>query len=96
MRALVISNLHANWPALEAVLAAESFDRLLVIGDLVSYGPHAPEVVDCIRRQAPLAVRGNHDEALAHWTDCRCDLRGLGLEEDVANRLITILREGAG
>lgn len=72
MRALVISDLHANWPALEAVLAAESFDRLLVIGDLVSYGPHAPEVVDCIRRQATLAVRGNHDEALAHWADCRC------------------------
>jgi len=72
MRALVISDLHANWPALEAVLAAESFDRLLVVGDLVSYGPHAPEVVDCVRQQAMLAVRGNHDEALAHWVDCRC------------------------
>jgi predicted phosphodiesterase len=72
MRALVISDLHANWPALEAVLAAESFDRLLVVGDLVSYGPHAPEVVECVKRQASLAVRGNHDDALARWTDCRC------------------------
>jgi hypothetical protein len=47
MRALVISDLHANWPVLEAVRAAESFDRLLVAEDVVSNGPHAPEVVEC-------------------------------------------------
>jgi putative phosphoesterase len=72
MRMLVISDLHANWPALEAVLAAEPHDRLLVIGDLVSYGPHAAQVVECIRRRATITVRGNHDEALAHQVDCRC------------------------
>jgi Calcineurin-like phosphoesterase superfamily domain len=66
MRLLVISDLHANWPALEAVLAAEPHDHLPVVGDLVSYGPHAREVVECVRQQATLAVRGNHDEALAH------------------------------
>jgi putative phosphoesterase len=72
MKILAISDLHANWPALEAVLAAESFDRLLVGGDLVSYGPHPREVVDFVRRHATVAVRGNHDEALAHGADCRC------------------------
>src|SRR6266700_4764424 len=72
MCALVISDLHANWPGLEAVLAAESFDQLMVIGDLVSYGPYAPAVVDFVKAQATLAVRGNHDEALAHGADCRC------------------------
>jgi protein phosphatase len=72
MKILAISDLHANWPALEAVIAAESFDRLLVGGDLVSYGPHPREVVDFVRLHATVAVRGNHDEALAHGADCRC------------------------
>ncbi len=45
MRALVISDLHANWPALEAVLAAESFDRLLVVEDLASRGTAIPDRV---------------------------------------------------
>jgi putative phosphoesterase len=72
MRVLVISDLHANWPALEAVLAAEPFDRLMVGGDLVSYGPHPHEVVEAVRRRATVTVRGNHDNALAHHVDCRC------------------------
>ena len=72
MKILAISDLHANWPALEAVLATESFDRLVVGGDLVSYGPHPREVVDFVRRHATVVVRGNHDEALAHSVDCRC------------------------
>jgi putative phosphoesterase len=72
MRILVISDLHANWPALEAVVAAESFDRLFVVGDLVSYGPHPREVVDFVRDRATLVVRGNHDNALTLGVDCRC------------------------
>lgn len=72
MRILVISDLHANWPALEAVLAAEPFDRLVVGGDLISYGPHPREVVDLVRRRASVVVRGNHDDSLAHRVDCRC------------------------
>ncbi|PWU20537.1 MAG: hypothetical protein C5B48_12410 [Candidatus Rokuibacteriota bacterium] len=72
MRILVISDVHANWPALEAVIAAEAYDHLLVGGDLVSYGPHPREVVEFVGNHATVAVRGNHDEALAHSVDCRC------------------------
>jgi putative phosphoesterase len=72
MKILVISDLHANWPALEAVLTAEPFDRLVVGGDLVSYGPHPREVVDAVSRHATLVVRGNHDEALARRIECGC------------------------
>lgn len=72
MRILVISDLHANWPALEAVLAAQPFDRVIVVGDLVSYGPRPREVVEWVRRHATVAVRGNHDDALACGSDCRC------------------------
>lgn len=72
MRILLISDIHANWPALQAVLAAEPYDYLMVGGDLVSYGPHPREVVECIRSEATIVVRGNHDQALAHDVDCRC------------------------
>jgi putative phosphoesterase len=72
MRILVISDLHANWPALEAVLAAESFDQAMVVGDLVAYGPNPAEVVDWVSRHASAAVEGNHDDALACGSDCRC------------------------
>lgn len=72
MRILVISDLHANWPALEAVLGAEPFDHLVVVGDLVSYGPHPREVVAWVRDHAAATVRGNHDDALANGSDCRC------------------------
>jgi putative phosphoesterase len=72
MRILVISDVHANWPALQAVIAAEPYDSLMVGGDLVSYGPHPREVIDFIRSHATVTVRGNHDQALAHRVDCRC------------------------
>lgn len=72
MRILVISDLHANWPALEAVLAAEAFDKVLVVGDLVAYGPHPGEVVDWVSGHASAVVEGNHDDALARGSDCRC------------------------
>jgi putative phosphoesterase len=95
MRILVISDLHANWPALEAVLAAEPFDRLIVGGDLVSYGPHPVEVVELIRSRADVAVRGNHDEALAHHTDCRCAPTSKPLAEATRSVHRTLLPEDA-
>lgn len=71
MRVLVISDLHANWRALEAVLAAEPYDRLIVCGDLVAHGPHPAEVVEFVQTHAAVAVRGNHDHALAYGVDAR-------------------------
>lgn len=72
MKMLVLSDIHANFAALEAVLQAEGdFDRLIVLGDLVSYGPHPKECIEFVRRHAFVAVKGNHDHALAFGTDCR-------------------------
>jgi diadenosine tetraphosphatase ApaH/serine/threonine PP2A family protein phosphatase len=64
---LIVSDIHANLQALEAVLAAaSSWDRLLVLGDLVGYGAQPNEVVDRVRALAPHAiVRGNHDKVAA-------------------------------
>ncbi len=66
MRLLIISDIHANNEALEAVLAAgpaADYDRLLVLGDLVGYGAEPNEVVDRIYDLAPdILIRGNHDK----------------------------------
>lgn len=66
MRYLVLSDIHANMEAFEAVLAAAAeipYDRLLVLGDLVGYGADPNAVVERVRGLAPHAlIRGNHDK----------------------------------
>jgi diadenosine tetraphosphatase ApaH/serine/threonine PP2A family protein phosphatase len=64
MRVAVISDIHANLPALEAVLAeidAEPPDELWCLGDLVGYGPHPNEAVAIARERADVCLSGNHD-----------------------------------
>ena len=67
MKYLILSDIHANLQALEAVLAAassSSWDRALVLGDLVGYGADPNAVVERVLALEPLAViRGNHDKA---------------------------------
>jgi predicted phosphodiesterase len=71
MKALIVSDIHANYPALNAVLDnAGSYDKLIFLGDVVDYGPHPKECVDFIKNNADYYVRGNHDNALAFNTDC--------------------------
>jgi predicted phosphodiesterase len=62
MRIAVVSDVHGNLPALEAVLAdAGRFDALLCCGDLVGFYPEVAEVVDRLRAAGVQAVRGNHE-----------------------------------
>ena len=64
MRALLISDIHANLPALEAVLAAAPpYDAVWNLGDVVGYGASPNEVVVLARRLGGIVVRGNHDRA---------------------------------
>jgi diadenosine tetraphosphatase ApaH/serine/threonine PP2A family protein phosphatase len=69
MRYLVISDVHANLQALEAVLADArrvGFDHVLCLGDLVGYGADPDRVVSAILALSPLTViRGNHDKVAA-------------------------------
>lgn len=72
MRYLVLSDLHANLEATEAVLAAAAdlrADRTLVLGDLVGYGPDPVAVLDRVL-SLPRAtiIRGNHDRVAAGLT----------------------------
>lgn len=65
MRVLVISDIHANLTALEAVLdAAVPYDTVWCLGDLVGYGPDPNECIDLIRSLPDLlCLIGNHDQA---------------------------------
>jgi predicted phosphodiesterase len=62
MRIAVVSDVHGNLPALEAVLAdMGSVDTLVCCGDLVGYYPDVAEVVDRLRALGVRSVRGNHE-----------------------------------
>ena len=65
MRRLWISDVHANYPAFEAVLsAAGTFDEIVFLGDVVGYGPHPRECVHKLMDLNAKAVMGNHDSAV--------------------------------
>ena len=65
MRYLVISDIHANLPALEAVLAdAGTVDRVWCLGDITGYGPQPNECIERLRQLPLTSLAGNHDWAV--------------------------------
>jgi predicted phosphodiesterase len=73
MKALILSDIHGNWDALQAVAPAPGeYDEIWVLGDLVNYGPQPNEVVAWVAEHASVVLCGNHDYALAHYADPRC------------------------
>ena len=66
MLILIISDIHANLAAFQAVLAdAEGqWDAIWCLGDLVGYGPNPNECVDLLRQQNHISLSGNHDWAV--------------------------------
>ena len=75
-RVAVITDIHANLPALEAALARIEelgIERVYCGGDLVGYGPHPNEVCALIERRAIPTIYGNYDYAIARdLDDCGC------------------------
>jgi putative phosphoesterase len=74
--AAVITDVHANVPALQAVLAeidARGIERVYCGGDLVGYGPHPNEVCKLIQERGIPTIYGNYDYAIARdLDDCGC------------------------
>ena len=69
MRALILSDIHGNLEALNAVLAAAApYDVLWNLGDMVGYGASPNEVVNLMRNKAQVSVRGNHDRVCCGLT----------------------------
>jgi predicted phosphodiesterase len=77
----ILSDIHGNLPALEAVLAdlaADRVDRIVVAGDLVNWGPFSAQVVERAIRDGWVVIRGNNEyylldhgtpRAPAAWSD---------------------------
>jgi predicted phosphodiesterase len=66
MRIVVVSDIHSNLVALDAVLAAAGpVDAVWHLGDVVGYGPDPNGVVGRLRELEAIGVRGNHDAAAA-------------------------------
>src|SRR5438132_722286 len=63
MRILLLADIHANWPALQAI--KEPFDVCLCLGDLVDYCLEPAPCIDWVRTHAQHTVRGNHDHGVA-------------------------------
>lgn len=65
MKILFISDIHSNFPALEAVWKQENdSDYILCAGDLVDWGFYPKEVLDWCRQHNAICVAGNHDRDL--------------------------------
>lgn len=67
MRIALISDLHSNREALDAVfrdIDAQRVDAVYCLGDVVGYGPEPEYCVDVVRRRCQLCLMGNHDDAL--------------------------------
>lgn len=72
MRCLVLSDIHSNLAAFQAVLNdAGSVDQLWCLGDVVGYGPDPNECVELLRSLPHLCIAGNHDWATLGLLDLR-------------------------
>ena len=72
MRAAVVSDIHANLHALEAVLAAierERVDAVWCLGDVVGYGPQPSRCCELVAAHADVSLAGNHDLAVLGLLD---------------------------
>ncbi len=72
MRYLILSDIHSNWEALQAVLEEadrDGYDRIVCCGDLVGYGADPNAVTDWARQSHAATIRGNHDKACVGLVD---------------------------
>jgi predicted phosphodiesterase len=95
MKTLIVSDIHGNWPALQAVLHAESdADQILCLGDLVAYGPQPDKCVAWAMslRASDKVVQGVHDRAYGLVGGAPCAPFGQCLTEateSATRRLLT-------
>lgn len=67
MRYAIVSDIHANLPAWQAVLtdiAHSDVDGIVCLGDLLGYGPHPAQVLESVHARVDAFVMGNHDAVL--------------------------------
>ncbi|MDO8131403.1 MAG: metallophosphoesterase family protein, partial [Candidatus Brocadiales bacterium] len=62
MKIIIISDIHGNIAALDAI--NEKADLVLCLGDVVNYGPYPKECIERVKNLTDKIVRGNHDNAV--------------------------------
>lgn len=82
MRLLIVSDIHANATALERV--SQAADEVVVLGDLVDYGPDPEATIAWVQTHATYAVRGNHDNAVGTNVPTNAGPALLGAAEESA------------
>lgn len=68
----VITDVHSNLVALEAVLKnieGKKVDNIYFTGDVVGYGPKPMECIDLVKKTCSVTLAGNHDWAVIGYTD---------------------------
>ena len=85
MKYALVSDIHANLPALEAVLAdidTKKVDAIYHLGDLTGYAPWPNEVVALLRRRGIPGIAGNYDSTVAtNYKHCGCRAENAREEE---------------
>src|SRR5574344_1418771 len=72
MRYAIVSDIHANraaWQAVLAEIADQRADMIICLGDVVGYGPDPVAVMESVYRHVQVTVAGNHDEAVCGKLD---------------------------
>ncbi len=101
VRVAAISDIHANLPALEAVLEAIDaieVDEVWCLGDVVGYGAEPDECADLVRERCALCLVGNHDLAVLDALDVASFSEAAAeavtwTRGNVAERTLELLRE---
>jgi diadenosine tetraphosphatase ApaH/serine/threonine PP2A family protein phosphatase len=100
MRVAVISDIHSNLPALEAVLAATGeagVEEVWCLGDVIGYGAQPDECADLVAGRCAACLVGNHDLAVLGALDIRAFSEAAAeavawTRENVAERTLAMLR----
>ncbi len=89
MRIAIISDLHGNYEALRSLPGG--YDELWVLGDLVNYGPAPAAVVDFVRTNGKVVIRGNHDHSIGFDVSPRCTVRYQKMAEMTSRHTASVL-----
>ena len=79
----LVSDIHGNLPALQAVLAdIDRFkpERIVCLGDTIGYGPQPRECLALLRRRANILLMGNHEHAILHGAEHFTPLARLAID----------------
>jgi diadenosine tetraphosphatase ApaH/serine/threonine PP2A family protein phosphatase len=101
VRVAAITDIHANLPALEAVLGAidaAAVDEVWCLGDVIGYGAEPDQCADLVRERCDLCLVGNHDLAVLGALDIAAFSEAAAeavawTRENVAERTLAMLRE---